>query len=158
MTSNLFKLSLLSLAVSSPFCWATAASQARELSTMAEAPAVSYTCEMEVGREGQVLQETTMSATLLLDQDGDAMTMKLAQTDATFEVLVQFYKSVIEDNGIANQRVQIAVNNLKTGEQEDYISTKIKPLLYVTELNGTFKDQNNNVQNFDSLTLQCAPN
>jgi hypothetical protein len=126
--------------------------------TWAAAPGTTaYTCEMEVGLQGQVLEETTMSATLLLEKDGDSMTMRLPQSDATFEVLVQYYRSDKEDDGTANERIQIGINNLQTNEQEDYISSKIKPLLHVTELAGSFKNAQDRVQKFDSITVQCYP-
>lgn len=146
LTAGLFFLSTCA--------WANPANLARSF----EKPLPKkFECIVDAYNMGQVIPDATLRQMMVLQEDGDSMTFNLYGQKPNFEVFVQYYKSEIEDDHLALERVQIAINDLKKDTQEDYISSSLKKMMYMVELDGVYTDLNGANIPFQTVSVECSP-
>ncbi len=149
------RLLAFGLILSSQFAFANPGAKAR-LDAGKITPPRSLDCVIEAGFEGKALTETRLQASMELNEE-NSMRAVLFGNDHQYEVLVQYYRSEIEDDGTVHERIEVAINDIKNEIQEDYISSKVKSLLYVTSLSGSYYDNTGMKMPFDALTIECHP-
>lgn len=114
-------------------------------------------CIVEAAYQGEILPETSLNGSMILKEDGESIRINLFGNDPQFEVLVQYYRSEMEDDGSIHERIEIAIADLKKDIQEDYISSKVKSLMFVTSLSGSYYDNSGAQKTFDTVMVECHP-
>lgn len=114
-------------------------------------------CMVEAAYKGQIIPESSLTGSMALKEDGESIRVNLYGNDPQYEVMVQYYRSETEDDGSVHERIEIAIADLKKDIQEDYISSKVKSLMFVTALDGTYVDNSGGQKPFDTLMIECHP-
>lgn len=115
-------------------------------------------CMVDIAANGSPVTEASQTQTMELKKDGQSMTFKLFGDQAEYEILVQYYRSEIEEGQQSvHERIEIAVNDLKKNIQEDYVSSKVKSILFMSELSGTYVDSKKTPVAYDALSIECHP-
>lgn len=122
----------------------------------AEAMSRTLTCQIEAGYEGQIIEDSRVIASMTLNEDGQEIRAGIFGTDPQYEVLIQYYLSEMEDDKAPHERIEVAINDTKKGVQEDYISSKLKSMMYISALEGSY-DRQGRQQKFDTITIECHP-
>lgn len=120
-------------------------------------PATTLTCTVDAVANGEILQDASFTGSMLLQEDGQFIHTNLLGDDPQYEVLVQYYRSEMEDDGSIHERIEVAISDLKKDIQEDYISSKVKSLMFVSALPGTYTDSQGNKKLFDTVIVECHP-
>lgn len=116
-------------------------------------PAKTLTCTVDAVSNDEILPDISFTGRMLLEEDGQSIQTNLSQ----YEVLIQYYRSEMEDDGSIHERIELAISDTHNDVQEDYLSSKVKSLMYVSALPGTHTDHQGNKKPFDTIIIECHP-
>lgn len=119
------------------------------------------TCATDLAKDGEIIQVANQNGQKIFSQDGDQITFSISDADPKLEVLIKYYRSDIEDDGLPEKRIEVLINNVSKQTQEDYLSSKLKSFLYITETDGVYnyKQENSNDSyqfEFDAINVECS--
>lgn len=138
--------SLASLALVSQFSFATGMS-ASDAGTLEAVQTKKMVCEVSILDKDQ--QETSVfKGEMLLKEDGETLETPVG----SYSVLIQYYLSKAQEDGLANERIEVAINSER--QQEDYINSSAKPIVFLSSLAGLIPATG---QEFIGILIDCTP-
>ncbi|NCN41155.1 hypothetical protein GW916_07880 [bacterium] len=118
-------------------------------------------CSLDLSKDWEFIQDSNRNDEKPFGKVGDKIVLTIENSDPKIEVLVKYKEEKSDEASLPEKKFEVTINNKTSGLQENYLTSKLKDFLYITQVKGLYNlpsetSQSSEGLSFDAVHVSCS--